>query len=34
VMFPVVTAFAMAVGVTAGWATSIQLLDLSTTEFV
>jgi phospholipid/cholesterol/gamma-HCH transport system permease protein len=33
-MFPVVTAFAMAVGVTAGWATSIQLLDLSTQEFV
>jgi phospholipid/cholesterol/gamma-HCH transport system permease protein len=34
VMFPVVTAFAMAVGVTAGWATSLQLLDLSTNEFV
>ena len=33
-MFPVVTAFAMAVGVTAGWATSLQLLDLSTNEFI
>jgi phospholipid/cholesterol/gamma-HCH transport system permease protein len=33
-MFPVVTAFAVAVGVTAGWATSLQLLDLSTNEFV
>ena len=33
-MFPVVTAFAVAVGVTAGWATSLELLDLSTNEFV
>ncbi|HEU4697878.1 MAG TPA: ABC transporter permease [Gemmatimonadales bacterium] len=33
-MFPVVTAFAMAVGVTAGWITSINLLDLTTQEFV
>jgi phospholipid/cholesterol/gamma-HCH transport system permease protein len=32
-MFPVVTAFAMAVGVTSGWITSVNLLDLSTTEF-
>jgi len=32
-MFPVVTAFAMAVGVTAGWITAINLLDLSTPEF-
>jgi len=32
-MFPVVTAFAMAIGVTAGWITSINLLDLSTPEF-
>ena len=29
-MFPVVTAFAMAVGVAAGWITAINLLDLST----
>ncbi len=33
-MFPVATAFAMAVGVTAGWATSVNLLDLSTPEFL
>jgi len=33
-MFPVVTSFAMAVGVTAGWLTSINLLDLSTPEFM
>jgi phospholipid/cholesterol/gamma-HCH transport system permease protein len=33
-MFPVVTAFAMAIGVTAGWITSINLLDLSTAEFL
>jgi phospholipid/cholesterol/gamma-HCH transport system permease protein len=33
-MFPVVTAFAMAVGVTAGWVTSVNLLDLSTPEFL
>ncbi|MBA2458950.1 MAG: ABC transporter permease [Gemmatimonadales bacterium] len=33
-MFPVVTAFAMAVGVTAGWVTAINLLDLSTPEFL
>ena len=32
-MFPVVTAFAMAVGVTAGWITATHLLDLSTPEF-
>lgn len=32
-MFPVVTAFAMAVGVAAGWITAINLLDLSTPEF-
>ena len=32
-MFPVVTAFAMAVGVTSGWITSVNLLDLSTQEF-
>lgn len=34
VMFPVVVAFAMAVGIAAGWATSLGLLDLSTPEFV
>jgi phospholipid/cholesterol/gamma-HCH transport system permease protein len=33
-MFPVVTAFAIAVGVASGWITSINLLDLSTQEFV
>jgi phospholipid/cholesterol/gamma-HCH transport system permease protein len=33
-MFPIVTAMAMAVGVTAGWITSVNLLDLSTTEFL
>jgi phospholipid/cholesterol/gamma-HCH transport system permease protein len=30
----VITAFAMAVGVAAGWITAINLLDLSTHEFV
>jgi phospholipid/cholesterol/gamma-HCH transport system permease protein len=34
IMFPVITAFAMATGVAAGWFTSINLLDLSTQEFV
>ncbi|MFS8636665.1 MAG: ABC transporter permease [Gemmatimonadota bacterium] len=34
VMFPIVTAFAIAVGIAAGWITSINLLDLSTPEFV
>lgn len=33
-MFPVVTAFAMAVGVGAGWITSVNLLDLSTPQFL
>jgi phospholipid/cholesterol/gamma-HCH transport system permease protein len=33
-MFPVVTALAMAVGVGAGWVTAINLLDLSTPEFL
>ena len=33
-MFPIVTAFAIAVGVTSGWITAINLLDLSTPEFV
>ena len=34
IMFPVVTALAVAVRVTAGWLTAINLLDLSTLEFV
>ncbi len=33
IMFPIVTAFAMAVGVLAGWITAVNLLDLSTQEF-
>ena len=33
-MFPVVTAFAVAVGVGSGWLTAINLLDLSTAEFL
>jgi phospholipid/cholesterol/gamma-HCH transport system permease protein len=33
-MFPVVTAFAMALGVASGWVTAINLLDLSTAEFL
>jgi phospholipid/cholesterol/gamma-HCH transport system permease protein len=33
-MFPVVTALAIAVGVIAGWITAVNLLDLSTPEFV
>jgi phospholipid/cholesterol/gamma-HCH transport system permease protein len=33
-MFPVITALAMAMGVLAGWVTAINLLDLSTPEFV
>jgi len=33
-MFPVVTALAMLIGTFAGWLTSINLLDLSTLEFV
>lgn len=34
VMFPVVTSFAVAVGVVSGWITSINLLELSTPEFL
>jgi phospholipid/cholesterol/gamma-HCH transport system permease protein len=34
IMFPVVTALAIGMGIVAGWATSIQLLDMSTAEFV
>jgi len=33
-MFPVVTAFAIAIGVGSGWITAINLLDLSTAEFL
>jgi len=33
-MFPVVVAIAESVGVVSGWATAVNLLDLSTTEFV
>ena len=33
-MFPVVVAIAVAVGVVSGWVTAVNLLDLSTTEFV
>ncbi len=32
-MFPVITAFAVALGVIAGWITAINLLDLTTMEF-
>lgn len=32
-MFPVVTAFAIGIGVVAGWITAVNLLDLSTPEF-
>jgi phospholipid/cholesterol/gamma-HCH transport system permease protein len=33
-MFPVVVVLAMAVGVASGWLTAVNLLDLSTVEFV
>jgi phospholipid/cholesterol/gamma-HCH transport system permease protein len=33
-MFPVVVVMAMAVGVASGWLTAVNLLDLSTVEFV
>jgi phospholipid/cholesterol/gamma-HCH transport system permease protein len=33
-MFPVIVAFANAVGVVAGWITALNLLDMSTPEFV
>ncbi|MBA3345574.1 MAG: ABC transporter permease [Gemmatimonadales bacterium] len=33
-MFPVVTAFAMSVGVFSGWITAINLLDLSSPDFL
>jgi phospholipid/cholesterol/gamma-HCH transport system permease protein len=34
IMFPVVVVFANAMGITAGWAASINLLDLPTPEFI
>jgi phospholipid/cholesterol/gamma-HCH transport system permease protein len=34
IMFPIVTGLAIAMGIGAGWATAIQLLDMSTPEFV
>ncbi|MGD2068266.1 MAG: ABC transporter permease [Gemmatimonadota bacterium] len=34
IMFPVVTVFAMAIGIGAGWATSLSLLDMTTPQFV
>lgn len=33
-MFPIITALAMGIGVISGWITAINLLDLSTVEFV
>ncbi len=33
-MFPAVVALATAMGITAGWVTAVNLLDLSTTDFV
>ncbi len=33
IMFPLVTVFAVAMGIASGWATSLQLLDMSTPEF-
>ncbi len=34
IMFPVIVAFANAIGIVAGWVTAINLLDLSTPEFI
>ncbi|MBI4538796.1 MAG: ABC transporter permease [Gemmatimonadetes bacterium] len=34
IMFPVVTMLADAIGITAGWVTSLYMLDMSTEEFV
>jgi phospholipid/cholesterol/gamma-HCH transport system permease protein len=34
IMFPVVTVFAMLIGITAGWLTALAMLDMSTAEFV
>lgn len=34
IMFPVITAFAIAIGITSGWLTSLAMLDMSTPAFV
>jgi len=34
IMFPLVTALAITVGIASGWLTSLQLLDMTTAEFV
>lgn len=34
IMFPVVTSLAIAMGITAGWLTALQIVDMSTPEFV
>jgi phospholipid/cholesterol/gamma-HCH transport system permease protein len=34
IMFPLVTALAIAVGIVAGWMTSVQLLEMTTAEFM
>jgi phospholipid/cholesterol/gamma-HCH transport system permease protein len=34
IMFPVIVAFAIAVGIVTGWLTSLGLLDLSTPDFI
>ena len=34
IMFPIITVFAIAIGVVAGWLTSLVMLDMSTPEFV
>jgi phospholipid/cholesterol/gamma-HCH transport system permease protein len=33
-MFPIVVALAIAMGIAAGWGTSLAMLDMSTAEFV
>jgi phospholipid/cholesterol/gamma-HCH transport system permease protein len=34
IMFPIVTVFAMLIGIVAGWLTALAMLDMSTPEFV
>jgi phospholipid/cholesterol/gamma-HCH transport system permease protein len=34
VMFPIVTVFAMLIGIVAGWLTALVMLDMTTPEFV
>ena len=34
IMFPVITSFAVAIGIGAGWLTSLSLLDMTTPQFV